>query len=183
MPKRKLGLNKHQKAAFKPGERRVRKDEIENLIDLSRSEDVKDRLIAARNLCPCHVRTRIEAVWEALFRMLEDADVRVRRTAWHTLEDGGKPDDPVLDEIMDRADKTETDPQIRTYIRMFHGPRKRKEELVLKLSMKSEFDKRGKCDFCGRSDVPVKQDFETEIPDGGQLRLSLICKDCDRRQT
>ena len=96
MPKRKLGLNKHQKAAFRQGERRVRKDEIENLIDLSRSEDPKGRLIAARNLCPCHVRTRIEAVWEALFRMLEDPDVPVRRAAWHTLEDGGKPVDPVL---------------------------------------------------------------------------------------
>ena len=70
---------------------------------MSQSEDPMDRLQAAFFLCPWHVRKRIDEVWEALYRMLEDDDPKVRRAAWHTLEDGGKPDDPALDEIIERT--------------------------------------------------------------------------------
>lgn len=37
-------LNRHPKAAFRPGEHRVRGDEIERLIDLAASDDPEDRL-------------------------------------------------------------------------------------------------------------------------------------------
>ena len=96
MPKTK-GLNPHQKAAQKVGERRAGREQIAELLEKSKSEDADDRCEAAENLCPCHVRRRIPEVWDALYRMLEDPDVRVRRAAWHTLEDGGTPDDPALD--------------------------------------------------------------------------------------
>ena len=44
-------------------------------MELSRSDDSEDRLTAAKYLCPCHVRRRIEAVWQALYRLHEaDAD-------------------------------------------------------------------------------------------------------------
>ena len=80
---RSKGLNKHQRSAFKEGEERVGREEIQELLQMSQSEDPTDRLQAASFLCPCHVRKRIDEVWEALYRMLED---------------GGKPDDPALDE-------------------------------------------------------------------------------------
>ena len=55
------------------------------MLVLSESADVENRLCAAEHLCPCHVRTRIPEVWNALFRMLKDSDARVRQQAWHTL--------------------------------------------------------------------------------------------------
>ena len=79
---------------------------------MSRSADPEDRLQAASFLCPCHVRQSIDEVWQALYRMLEDQDARVLRAAWHTLEDGGKPDDPALDQIIERTLERETDKQV-----------------------------------------------------------------------
>jgi hypothetical protein len=103
------GKTKHQKAALRPGELRVGREEIAELLEMSRSDDPKDRLVAAEFLCPCHVRKRIDEVWAALYRMLEDPDLKVRRAAWHTLDDGGRPEDPTLEKIFDRAVKKETD--------------------------------------------------------------------------
>ena len=85
---RRKGLNKHQRAAFREGEERIGREEIRALLQLSESKDPADRLQAASLLCPCHMRKRIEEVWAALYRMLKDDDVKVRRAAWHTLEDG-----------------------------------------------------------------------------------------------
>src|SRR5207248_2721971 len=79
------GMNRHQKAAHRAGEQRVGREEIEELLERSHSADPEERLTAARYLCPCHVRRRLQPVWDALYRLLEDADVRVRRAAWHTL--------------------------------------------------------------------------------------------------
>ena len=117
------GRNRHQKAARRPGEERVGGEMVEELLQLSRSPDPAEREHAASFLCPCHVRRRIEKVWDALFRMMEDDDVRVRRAAWHTLEDGGKPDDPRLDRLVDRLSRTETDRRVRSFVDMFSGRR------------------------------------------------------------
>ena len=127
------GLNKHQRAALRPGEKRVGREEIHELLQLSQSKDPADRLLAASFLCPCHVRKRIDEVWAALYRMLEDEDIKVRRAAWHTLEDGGKPD----------------------------------------------YADRGKCDFCGDANVPIKTDFETELDMSGSRRFAMVCEPCD----
>src|SRR5687768_1773297 len=97
--KKTKGLNKYQKAACRPGEARIGAEELGELLEDSRSPDAEKRRTAAEFMCPCHVRRRVDEVWAALYRMLEDDDVLVRRAAWHTLEDGGRPDDPALDEI------------------------------------------------------------------------------------
>ena len=76
---RSKGLNKHQRSAFKEGEERVGREEIQELLQMSQSEDPTDRLQAASFLCPCHVRKRIDGVWEALYRMLEDDDLKVSK--------------------------------------------------------------------------------------------------------
>ena len=176
--KNNKGLNRHQKAAHRPGEKRVGREMIEELLELSHSPDPDDREQAASFLCPCHVRRRIDEVWDALFRMMEDADVRVRRAAWHTLEDGGKPDDPRLDRLIDQLSRNETDRQVRRFVDAFARERRVRADLEFKLAGRSEFDLRGKCDFCGQSGVSVKRDLDTFIPDNRTNRAGLICESC-----
>ena len=67
MARRRKGLNRHQKAAFRGGEHRVQGEEVRRLIEMAYSGDPVERLHAADNLnlCPCHVRKRVEAAWEA----------------------------------------------------------------------------------------------------------------------
>ena len=178
MARRTLGLNKYQRAARKPGERRVGREDIQQLLEWSRSDDAAERVAAAQYLCPCHVRRRIGAVWEALYRMLEDPDVAVRRSAWHTLEDGGRPDDPALDEIIARALQSEADPVVRRYAEQFARSREEKEAMARELALRSEYTRRGKCDFCGKRNVHVKADLDTTIPSGGHPRAALVCRRC-----
>ena len=175
-----LGRNKHQKAAHRVGERRVGRDEIPELLELARSSDPEERLVAAGFLCPCHVRRRIEEVWEALYRLLEDPDVRVRRAAWHTLEDGGTPEDPALDAILARVRRTETDRQVLNLLRQVVGPRADREMHHLKaLGEQHKSRQRGKCDFCARENVFVERDLQTILPAGGLMtRAALICEAC-----
>ena len=176
------GRNKYQKAAHKPGERRVNREQIDELVEMSTSDEPEDRLEAAKYLCPCHVRRRVEPVWTALYRMLEDPDVRVRRAAWHTLEDGGHPDDPVLDAIFERVRQTETDPAILRFIKQLGGTRQDKDRLAMKLAGRRIVRERGKCDFCGESNRFVERDLETMIPTAGLPRPALICERCARKQ-
>jgi hypothetical protein len=178
MPKVK-NLNKHQKRATKMGEKRVRGDEIWEYVELSKSEDPAHRLEAAKNLCPCHVRRRIDEVWDALYRMMEDPAVEVRRASYHTLEDGGKLDDPQLREIFARAWETETDKQVIRFLKEFDAGKDQRERVEMNATMVSKYAANGKCDFCGESNVSVRTDFDTEIPDGGSRRLALLCEACD----
>ncbi|HEX3408614.1 MAG TPA: hypothetical protein VHS81_15380 [Caulobacteraceae bacterium] len=83
--------NRHQKAAFRPGEARVSRSQVAELLGLARSGDVEERLVAAKYLCPCHVRGRAEPIWQTVLGLMADGDPRVRFAAWHTLEDGGVP--------------------------------------------------------------------------------------------
>ncbi len=171
-------LNRHQKAAFRPGEQRVRGDEIERLIQLAASHDADDWLEAAENLCPCHVRRRVEDAWQALYRMMEDSDVRVRRAAWHTLEDGGCPTDPALEPLFDRAVANESDVQVRRFVEMFAVPsqlERARREMVRATHF--PYQQRGKCDFCAAGDVPVRVEYQTELAG----RFALICRVCDQQ--
>ena len=179
---RKAVKNKHQKAAYRPGEERLGREEIGPYLEMSVSDDAAQRLEAAKHLCPCHVRTRIEDVTTALYRMLEDPDHRVHWAAWHTLEDGGVADDPELEKIILRADGVETDPKVRGFVNQFARPLKRRLLLATDLARKSAYTQNGKCDFCGAFNRPVKQDFFTQIPEGNSDRVALVCKDCDGQQ-
>ncbi len=179
MAKRK-GMNKYQKAAFRPGEHRTRHHEIEELLELAQSPERTERCYAAENLCPCHVRRRIEDVWQALYRMMEDPDVQVRRAAWHTLEDGGSPNDPAFLPILARAIERETDPQVRHFVERFRSVQKEQEMLALQRAMAPRYGKRGRCDFCGTDNVAVRRDFETELAAiGQQERHAYVCANCD----
>ena len=178
--KKTLGMNKHQKAAHKPGEKRVGREELSELLALSRSVDPEERLTAAKYLCPCHVRRRLEPVWKALYRLLEDPDVRVRRAAWHTLEDGGRPDDPALDTVLQRALANEADTRVLQLVRKVAGPRADRELTLARMAGKVATVERGRCDFCGADGVPVERDYQKIIPTSALPRPALICVPCTK---
>ena len=41
-----------------------------------------------------------------------------------------------------------------------------------------QLHRRGKCDFCGKRDDDVREDFETRIPTAGLSRAALVCRSC-----
>ena len=178
MGRKRTGLNRYQKRAFRIGEARFSGENIGKLIALSRSSDPEERQTAARFLCPCHIRRRREDVWQALYRMLEDPDRGVRKAAWHTLEDGGRPDDPALDAIFERTAERDSDKGIRRQAAAYLKARGGAAKSARQAEARTDERKRGKCDFCGSTDVLVMTDFETEIPDSGQLRFGLVCEPC-----
>lgn len=178
MSRKTKGMNRRQKVAHKKGEQRVGRDEILELLKMSCSEDPQERVVAAELLCPCHVRRRIEPVWEALYRMLEDPDVKVRRAAWHTLEDGGRPDDPALDVIMERVLRNEKDPGVRNLVEHVAGPRRERDLAMARVATIPRKKTRGRCDFCGESDIFVEWDIQTTIPSAEGGRLAMICETC-----
>ena len=181
MPKTKM--NKFQRKALKGKEERVTGEMIWKLVDMSKSSSAKDRLVAANNLCPCHVRRRIDEVWEAIYRMLEDEDAGVRRAAFHTLYDGGSLDDPGLSPIFERMLKTETHPKLRRALEAEVDRRneeaEEREETTLRARMAvGDYPEQGKCDFCA-TDSRVRRDYDTQVPDGGGVRPAMVCEECE----
>lgn len=176
-----FGMNKHQKAAHRVGEQRVGRDEIPVLLAKAESADPEERLEAARYLCPCHVRQRIQPVWDALYRLLEDPYVRVRRAAWHTIEDGGSPGDPALDGIIERIQKAETDRQVRGFVQAVISRRGdgERDRVRLQALGRGPVRERGTCDFCGTRHVWVERDLETMIPTTTtSTRPAWVCEAC-----
>ena len=176
-------MNKYRRRAVKKGELHVSGAEISRWVELSRSKDPNERLEAANYLCPCHVRKRIGEVWDALFRLLEDPDVGVRKAAFHTVEDGGDISDPALVPIFERVVENETDPKLRKRIERFLRDRRKKEQeredfIQHVRFVVGDYPERDKCDFCGEVG-PVQKDFDTTIPGSNGARVALICKSCD----
>lgn len=174
--KTKLGLNKHQKAARRPGELKVSRAQVPELLELSCSLDADDRLHAAKYLCPCHIQSRIPEVWEAVLRMMEDDDRRVRQQAWHTWEDGGLPNDPTLFARMEQIYQREKDGKVRAFAHTIIGQRLAEQNQceMTRLHLTTQPTQRGKCDFCGANSVAVTRDLDTVIGN----RLAWICKEC-----
>jgi hypothetical protein len=177
-----FGMNKHQKAAHRPGEEKVSREEISELLTMSCSTEVDDRLTAAKYLCPCHIQTRIPAVWDAIFRLMEDEDRAVRFAAWHTWEDGGLPTESAALERMEQIYRQERDAKVRKFAESILGKelaaRTQREMTHLFLAGKPTAKVRGKCDFCGESDAWVVPDLKTTIPTAGLVRVAWICDQC-----
>jgi hypothetical protein len=177
-----FGMNKHQKAAHRPGEEKVCRAEVADLLAMANSTEVADRLTAAQYLCPCHIQARLPAVWEAILRMMEDEDKRVRFAAWHTWEDGGLPTEEALLNRMEQIYRRERDPKVRKFAATILGQvlleRRRLETTRLHLAAKVPPALRGKCDFCGDSGRPVQRALDALIPTGGLPRAAWICEAC-----
>jgi len=54
----------------------------------SHDADPKVRRVAAKAMCPCHVKANVPEVWDRLIEMASDADVGVRLDVVHALADG-----------------------------------------------------------------------------------------------
>jgi hypothetical protein len=67
---------------------RVRRSEIAAWLERTRSPIPETRRVAARALCPCHVRADRDAVWVRLLEMTADEDRKVRSHVVHALTDG-----------------------------------------------------------------------------------------------
>ena len=115
----------------------------------------------------------------ALYRGLQDADINVRKAAWHTLDDGGRPNDPQLQPILEKIAKKETDPKLRQRaIDLIQSARRLADEHQELVAQKADYF-RGKCDWCGATDVKVTYDYETEFNStSGEKRFALMCSDC-----
>lgn len=179
MPKKLSGMNRYQKKAHRRREDRLRGDKIDYYLSLAYSTDPDDRALAMENLCPCHVRKRIDAVWVALYKGMVDPDLRVRRAAWHTLDDGGNPNDPRLQPLLQKIVKTETDPALRQRAVDLVKAKQQVEEQKQMLLAQKTHTFSGRCDWCGTSNVRVSYDYETEFETDGTKRFALVCEECE----
>ena len=171
--------NRHQKAAHRPGEKRVSRAQVDELLALAKSDLAEERLVAAKFLCPCHVRGRNEEIWQAVLTLMTDADRRVRFAAWHTLEDGGVPNEAGVLEMLEARLGEESDPGVIGMAQFAIGPLlAERDRRDLSLMRRPATQMRGKCDFCGERGVVVERDFETMIPTADLPRPALICQRC-----
>lgn len=179
---KKSGMNRHQKAVYRKGEERIDRNQRTQLLEMSRSDDPDDRFCAASYLCPCHVKGHYPEVWAALYRMMEDPEVRVRHAAWHTLEDGGLPSEPETLARLEAIYERETNPKVRRFAATILGKaleeKERKARALDYLAVKPPVRQRGKCDFCGETNVFVDYQYDTQIPGEGLGRAALICDQC-----
>ena len=176
-------MNKFRRRAKRKGEYRVSGAEIDRLVALASSSDPMERLDAANYLCPCHVRRRIDDVWKALFKLMEDEDLRVRKAAYHTLEDGGDLSEPGLVPIFERARVNETDSKLRKRAAGYLEARerdvlKRKDFADAIRARGGDYPLEERCDFCGEF-AATRNDFETRIPSSDGTRSAHICASCD----
>lgn len=179
MSKSFSGKNKFQKKAHRRREDRLRGEDIGYYLSLAYSDDPNDRALAMENLCPCHIRKRIDAVWVALYKGMIDPDLRVRRAAWHTLDDGGNPNDPRLEPLLQKISRTETDTTLRQRALNLIKQTEQIEEQKRALLTQKAHTFSGRCDWCGTSNVSVSYDYETEFDTDGTKRFALICENCN----
>ena len=110
------------------------------------------------------------------------ADLYAVRTgaAWHTLDDGGNPDDPRLQPLLEKIAKEETDPKLRQRaLDLIAATRKVEEQKEALLAQKTHTFS-GRCDWCGTSNVSVSYDYETEFETHGTKRFALVCETCEK---
>ena len=68
-------------------DRRTAADALDGLVELSRSEEIRSRQLACKNLCTCHVRADDDRVWARLLELVEDPSPRVRGDVIHAMTD------------------------------------------------------------------------------------------------
>jgi hypothetical protein len=67
---------------------RMTAEEVRRTLALTRDAEPRVRQAAVMNLCPCHLRRDLPAVWDRVLQMAADPDVGVRKQVFHTLGDG-----------------------------------------------------------------------------------------------
>lgn len=75
-------------STLEPAGQSVELLEVDEVIDLSRDPDPKQRAEAVRIMCPCQLKMDIPRVWDRLIEMAQDESVLVRKNVFHVLADG-----------------------------------------------------------------------------------------------
>lgn len=63
-------------------------DDMDELIELTKSDNPHIRLKALQRMCPCHNIENIEKFWERMFEMVDDEELGIRKQVLHNLCDG-----------------------------------------------------------------------------------------------
>jgi len=88
-------------------------DSVQQALAASYDTDPLARRLAAKNLCPCHVRSNRAEVWERLIELANDPDPGVRSDALHALTDGApKPYWPRIATVLNDR-RRDDNPKIR----------------------------------------------------------------------
>lgn len=66
----------------------VTTEQVDELLPLLADDDATTRAETVRALCPCHVKSHDDRIWNRIFEMAGDEDVKVRRSVFHALGDG-----------------------------------------------------------------------------------------------
>ena len=66
----------------------MEKRTIDDLLNETHDPDPRVRKQAARDLCPCEIKTDDPKVWNRVFELTADPDPAVRKSVFHTLIDG-----------------------------------------------------------------------------------------------
>ena len=81
-------MGKYEKAAAKSGLGIESHAEVSEALSCSYDGDPKVRRLAAKAMCPCHVKANVPEVWNRLIEMTTDDDAGVRLDVVHALADG-----------------------------------------------------------------------------------------------
>ncbi len=90
---------------------RTRRDDVEALLEISRSEVAEERRVAVRDLCTCRVRSDNKAIWDRLVELADDPDAAVRRDVLHSITDStpaGR-----VDTVLEILESRRNDPDLR----------------------------------------------------------------------
>jgi len=63
-------------------------ERVEAILSETHDTDPARRRRAVAELCPCHVRSNHDAVWERILELVSDSDLGVRRLVFHSMIDG-----------------------------------------------------------------------------------------------
>ena len=81
-------MGKYEEATAKTGLVIEGNAAVGDALSCSYDPDPKVRRLAAKAMCPCHVKANVPEVWDRLIEMTSDGDVGVRLDVVHALADG-----------------------------------------------------------------------------------------------
>lgn len=92
-------------------------DPVDALLNLTYSPESGVRKDALHELCPCRLKANYGRVWDRIFEMVDDSDVKVRAQVFHTLADGSpRSREEEVVRAIERM-KNDPDPKLRRRVR------------------------------------------------------------------
>jgi HEAT repeats len=104
-------------------------ERVPELLELTSSPSPGVRRVAVKNLCICHVRQHVDAVWERMLELVDDRDAGVRIDVLHALTDGSP--EKYADQVVGAVERMKDDPspKVRRYARYLRDRQNRLERV------------------------------------------------------